>query len=216
MIDIVLEQVRLTRNSEGNGLDHVTVDFKETSDFTRSNVGSTLREQAHTALRRGIHIFTEEINVRLLVNNFIITDVTISLTSKVKNRVLLVIERHDDTRVGINRLSAEGLLHAPGIPHGVFSLRHFSETDSEDSVLISHPKGTETFNSFVANCFGNNGLRTVVKNTQLLITATSGQLRAVSVPRHRGDQIRGTGGGEKFITFLNIPKLDSEISRRRS
>jgi len=213
-IKILLIKFALTRNDEADGLNAAALGLEETSNLTSRDVHGALGKHAHTTLRRAAAVLADEVEEWLLINDLIETDVTITLTSKVEDASIRIVERHDNTRLGIKSLVSKASGKIARIPDGELTLDGLGETSGDDSVLIGHPAATETLNTLVALNLTCALTLTRIEDTELLITASRGDKRTVLVPRARLDDISVTSNREELITLLDIPHLDGVIAGR--
>jgi len=134
---ILLEDVGLTRNSEGDGLNGGGHGLVESHDFVGAYVDSTLGHSGHTLLRNVGTILRQEVDNLVVINNFKVADGTISLSGQEQDGGSVVVEGHDDTGGLVNAFSLEGLLQVLGIPDGEGTLGGLGETNGEELVLVT-------------------------------------------------------------------------------
>jgi hypothetical protein len=156
-------------------------------------------------------VLADVIEEWLVVDNLVETDVTITLTSKVEDASIRIVERHDDTRLGIEGLVSESGGEVARIPDGELTLDGLGETSGEDLVLVSHPAAAETLDTLVALDLTGALLLAGIEDTELLITAGRGDEGTVLVPAAALDDIGVTADREELITLLDIPQLDGVI-----
>jgi len=211
-IKIVLIELALAGNDEADGLDAAGLGLEETSDLASRDVHCALREHAHTTLRRVAAVLADEVEERLVVDDLVETDVTITLTGEVEDAGIRIVEGHDDTRLGIEGLVSEGGGHVARIPDGELTLDGLGETSGDDLVLVGHPAAAETLDTLVALDLADALLLAGIEDTELLITAGRGDEGTVLVPAAALDDIGVATDGEELVTLLDIPQLDGVIA----
>jgi hypothetical protein len=213
-IKIVLIELALARNDEADGLDLVALGLEDTSDLASRDVHGALREHAHTTLRGAAAVLADVVEERLVVDDLVETDVAITLTGKEEDASIRIVERHDDTRLGIEGLVSERGGEVARIPDGELTLDGLGETSGDDLVLVGHPAAAETLDTLVALDLTGALLLARIEDTELLITAGRSDEGTVLVPGAALDDIGVTTNREEFVTLLDIPQLDGEIIGR--
>jgi hypothetical protein len=115
-VEIVLEDVGLTGNLEGDGLNSVGGELEKSGDFTNGNINSELGDHSHTTLRGGGLELAEEVDVGILVDDFVVTDVTVSLSSEEEDTGVVVVEGHEDTSGSVDVGGAQRLGEVARLP----------------------------------------------------------------------------------------------------
>jgi len=211
-IKILLIELALARHDEADGLNAVGLGLEETSNLASRDVHSALREHAHTTLRGVAAVLADEVEERLVVDNLVETDVAITLTSKVEDAGVRIVEGHDDTGLGIESLVSKGSSEVARIPDAELTLDGLGETSGDDLVLIGQPAAAETLDTLVALDLTSALLLARIEDTKLLITAGRGDEGTVLVPRAALDDIGVTTDREELVTLLDIPDLDEGIA----
>jgi len=155
-IEIILEDIGFTGNSEGDGLDGALCDFKESGDFATGGIDSEFGEEGHTTLRVVGFVFRQVEDIRIFFGDFKVSDVTISLTSEVEDVGIIVVEGHQDTRTSIDVLSVESGAEGSGIPDGVLTFAGFGESEGEEFFLAAEIDDSASFNTSMAFDFRSN------------------------------------------------------------
>jgi len=181
-VEIVLEDVGLTGDLEGDGLNSVGGELKESGNLTNRDINGELGEHSHTTLRSGGLEFAEVVDVGILVDDFVVTDVTVTLSGEVEDASVVIVEGHEDTRGSIDVGGAQRLGEVAGLPERVLSLRGLGESHGENLVARSKEGNTHSLNSLVSLSFSDNASRTWVNASDLLVLAGSGEERTVVVP----------------------------------
>jgi len=211
-IKIVLIELALARHDEADGLDAVVLGLEETGNLASRHVHCALREHAHTTLGGVAAVLADVVEERLVVDDLIETDVTITLTGKEEDAGIGIVEGHDDTRLGIEDLVSEASGEVARIPDGELTLDGASETSGDDLVLVGHPAAAETLDTLVALDLTHRLLLAGIEDTELLITAGRGNEGTVLVPGAALDDISVATAGEELVTLLDIPQLDGVIA----
>jgi hypothetical protein len=147
----------------------------------------------------------------LVIDNLVETDVTITLTSKVEDASIRIVERHDDTRLSIEGLVSKRSGEIARIPDRELTLDGLGETGGDDLVLVREPDATKTLDTLVALDLTCALTLAGIEDTELLITASRGDEGTVLVPGAALNDIGVTTDREEFVTLLNIPDLDLVI-----
>jgi len=211
-IKIVLIKLALAGHDEADGLDAVGLGLEETGNLASRHVHCALREHAHTTLRGAAAVLADEVEERLVIDDLVETDVTITLTGEEEDGGIGIVEGHDDTGLGIESLVSEGGGEVARIPDGELTLDGASETGGDDLVLVAHPAAAETLDTLVALDLTSTLLLAGIEDTELLITAGRGNEGTVLVPGAALDDISVATAREELITLLDIPQLDGEIA----
>ena len=214
--EIVLEDIRLTGNAEGDGLDLSSSGLVETHDFVVGDIDGGLGESAHTLLGSVGGVLRKEVDDLVVVDNLVETNVTVSLTSSEEDRGRVVPEGHDDTSSVIDGLLDEGLRHLRGVPDGETTLRLLVETSREDESLAAEPGGASSLDSLMGLNLSGGGTRARIDDTELLILAESRDQRTIPVPLDGLDDSGVTINGVLLSTLLDIPDLNLEVNSRSS
>jgi hypothetical protein len=148
----------------------------------------------------------------LVIDDLVETDVTITLTGKVEDASIRIVERHDNTRLSIKSLVSESGGEITRIPDRELTLDGLGETGGDDLVLVAHPAATKTLDTLVALDLTSTLLLTRIEDTEFLITASRGNEGTVLVPRAALNDIGVTTNREELITLLDIPQLDGVIA----
>jgi len=210
--DIVLELLRLTRHLEGDGLDVVTSDLQGAGNLARTNIQSSLGLEAHTQLRDGGLVVSDVVDVRLLIDNLEVTDVTVTLTSQEQQVGVVIVEGHQDTRGGIEVRLGNGDFQVAGIVQGISTIRGLGETNSEELVLLSQPAAAGSLDSGVSVGLSDDSVGTGINDAVLLVLTSGSKAASVAVPLNRLDDIGMSVDSQVGLSGLNIPNLDGEIS----
>jgi hypothetical protein len=213
-VEIILEDVGLTGNLERDGLNSGGSKLEKSGDFTNGNINTELGEHSHTTLWGGGLVLTEEVDVGILIDDFVVTDVTISLSGEVEDAGVVIVEWHEDTGSGIDVGGAQRLGEVARLPDRVLSFGGLGESHTEKLVAGSKVANTHTLNSLMGFNFSNNGVGTWVNRSDLLVLASGGDERTVVVPSNGLDDISVTGNVVSDVSLFDIPNLDGEIVGR--
>jgi hypothetical protein len=208
--EIVLEDVRLTGNGEGDRLDGSLHSLVEAHDLVGGNVDATLREGSHTLLGLGGGVLGQEVDQLVVIDNLVVTDVTVTLTSKEKNVGTRVVERHDDTGRVVDALVSQGGRHVLGVPDGEATLRGLGEANGEQ--LVTKPGAATTLNTLVGVDVSDDSAVTGVQDAELLVLGEGSELRTIGVPLYGLDEVGVALNGVELGTLLNIPNLDFVVT----
>jgi hypothetical protein len=148
-IQVVLEDVRLTWDAEGDGLHFVDVQLEGASNLALVDVQRAFRQERDTLLRSGRLVLRQVVEVWRLIHDFIVTDVTVSLARK-EQKVRVVVEvGHDSSRRGVDVLVGEGFAEAAWVEDVELALARFGEPHCEH--LLLQPANTRSLHALVAN-----------------------------------------------------------------
>jgi hypothetical protein len=86
------------------------------------DIDSTTRQEGDTALRVGGLVFTKVLELIVLV--FVVSNVSVALSSKVKAVGAVIPERHADTGNGVQHGEAANGLCPAGLPETDLTLAH--------------------------------------------------------------------------------------------
>ena len=211
-VEIVLVEVALAGDDEGDGLDLVGLGLVESDDLAAADVDSALGEHAHTTLGGGALELVDVVEERLVVDHLVVSDVAITLTGEEEEGGVGVVEGHQHARAVVDDLVGDGLLEGAGIPDGELTVDRAGEASGDDLVLVGEPAAAETLDTLVAEDLTGDGLGAGVDDTELLVTAGRGDEAAVTVPGAGLDDIRVARGGEEVLALLDIPDLHSVVA----
>jgi len=181
-IEIILEDIRFSWDSEDDGLDGVLGDFEESGDFARGGVEAEFGEKSHTTLRVVGFVFRQVEDVRIFIGDFKVSDVTISLSSKVEDVGVIVVEGHQNTRSSIDVFGVEGSGEGSRVPDGVLAFAGFGESEREELFFATEVVDSASFNTSMSFDFGGDSSSSGIDQTELLVFAGSGKLRTIVVP----------------------------------
>jgi hypothetical protein len=167
---------------EGDGFNAGGTELEELGNLAGGNINTTLGDLAHTTLRSSRLELREEVQEGILIDKFIVTNVTVSLTGEVEHVGVVIEEWHDDTRSGIDVHGGERLGEVTSLPEGVLSLRSLGETSGEKLVLGSEPKNAHTLDTSMSLNFGNNLVGAWVNASDLSVLRGGGDEGTVVVP----------------------------------
>jgi hypothetical protein len=213
--EIILEDVRLAGNGERDGLNDGSLGLVQTHDFVGGNVNTALGESGHTSLGLGGGVGRQEVDGLVVINDLVVTDGTVTLTSQEQNVGGRVEEGHDDTGGSVDTLISDGILHVTGIPDCEATLSSLGETNREELAVIQ-PASTSTLDTLVGLALLSDRGRTGIKNTDLLILTEGGHERSIGVPINGLDDVGVTIDVELLVTGLDIPKLNLVVQGRGS
>jgi len=168
-VKIVLEDVGFAWDGERDGLDGGLVDFEETSDFTRGGVEAGLGEHGHTTLRVVGFVFRQVEDIRIFVDGFEISDVTVSLTGEEKDVGVIIVKGHEDTRTSVDILSVEGGGKGSGVPDGELAFAGFGEAEGEELFLATEIKDSASLDTGMSLNFAGDSASSGVDQTDLLV-----------------------------------------------
>jgi len=177
-----LELVSLARNSEFDWNNHVSSEFESAGNFAFLDIASSFGDEGNTLLRSiGLEL-AQSVIERCFIDHFIVTNVTVTLASQEQNTRVFVIERHEHTSRVINVGSLKGFAEGAGIPDGELAFTGLSETNREQSLLVSEPDDAGTLGTSVSFSFNNRAAGAGIYKAKLLVLAGSGTKRAIIVP----------------------------------
>jgi len=213
-VKIVLEDVGLSGHLEGDGFDGGCTELEELLDLARGNINTELGDGSHTTLRGGGLEFGKEVQERILIDNFVVTDVTVSLTGKVEDRGVVIVEWHDDTGGGIDVHGSNRLGEVTSLPDRILSFGGLGETSCEKLIFVSEPKDTHALDTSMSLNLSNNGVGAWVDASDLLVLSGGGDEGTVVVPGEGLDDVAVARNVDLGVSLLNIPNLDGEVGGR--
>ena len=209
--EIVLEEVGLTGDLEGDGLDGGGGSLQQNLDLALTDVDSQLGEDTHTDLGGGGFVLGEEVEVGSLIDQLVVTDVTVTLTGEVEHGGVVVVERHQLTRSGIDLLVAQVSRHVTGIPDAELTLGELGHTDSHECALGAQPQATGTLGTLVGGDGLGDGARARIDDASLLVLAGSGHQGTIVVPGDGTNVVSVSSNVGDDLARVNIPNLDGVI-----
>jgi len=210
-VDVILEDIRLSGDLEGDGLQELHSELVESDDLACGDIDSSLGHHSQTSLRsRGLELRQR---VQLIISQLEISNVSVSLSSHEDDVEVGIKEGHQDSRGRIDVGSIHGLGHVSRVPEAILSLRLLGESNGQELVL--QPDNSRGLDSHVSLGFGSDGLVSGVDDSDLSILGTGGQKASVCVPFRRRDEIGMlTIDRQDILSLLDIPDLHREVTSR--
>jgi hypothetical protein len=213
-INVALEHLGTPGNNERDRLDIAVVDGLETTeDLVLVEVDTALRKESNTTLGVRRLVFRQVLELVVLV--FVVTDVAVTLSSKVQALGAFVPEGHADPRYAVEegKVSTNGLCGVARVPETELAITHARETGRSNTVVLAEPYGTATLGSVMTLDFNCRLLLSHIPHAQLLVSAGGHKLRSIGAPRKRLYDILVLEGQFR-LTCFNIPQLHRVVSRR--
>ena len=209
--EIVLEEVGLTGDLEGDGLNSRGGGLQHDLDLALTDVARQLGENTHTDLGGGRFVLSEEVEVGGLIDHLVVTDVSVTLSSEVEDLGVVVVERHQLTRGGINLLVAQVLGEVTGVPNAELALGELGHTNGHEGTLVTQPQAAGSLGTFVGGDSLGDGAGTRIDDTGLLVLAGGGHHGPIVVPGNGTNVVGVTSDIRDDGAGVDIPDLDGEI-----
>ena len=210
--EIVLEEVRLTGDLEGDGLNGGGSGLQHNLNLALTDVASQLGENTHTDLGGGGFVLGEVVEVGGLIDHLEVTDVTVTLTGEVEHAGVVVVERHQLTGSGVNPLVAQVSREVTGIPDAELTLRELGHTNSHECALGAQPQAAGTLGTLMGGQGLGDGARARIDDASLLVLAGSSHDGTIVVPGDGTDVVGVASNVGDDLARVDIPDLDGVVS----
>ena len=212
-VDIVLEEVGFTRDGEVDGLDTAVVSLEQADDLTVGKVEGVLGHHGETEGGGLALEFADVVDLFRVIDDLVVTDVTVSLTTEENEGGVVIVEGDDLTGGGINVHGLEGLGGVARIPDAELTLGHLGEADGEELLLLTEEDDAGTLVTIVGLSLEGLSTRARIEDADGLVLARGGVGATIVVPGEALDEIAVTTDGEVGLTSGDIPDLDLKVCR---
>jgi len=216
--DVILEDIisTLTGHLEGDGFHSCGGQLQQPSNLALASLATKLGKSAHTTRWNAGCVLTQVVELGTIISQFVVTNVTVTLARKEQHASVVIVEGHQLTRCCVNVFVGKRGAEVSGIPDGILTIRGLGETNAQDLASVTKEDGTRTLDTVVGSNFPDDGVRTRIKNTNLLVLAGSHNLATIVVPGYSLDDVTVTINSVSGLALLDIPQFDGVVSGRGS
>ena len=181
-----------TWNNHGDGLAESArgVQLEEAEDLADGRVAPALGHETEAALRGSRQILRQVMDPRIVVDHFVVADVSVAFAGHVDHARVGVVVRDEDAGGRVDHFGAQRIAEIGLAPDGVLPVRLARESRRKQPARVAQVGHFAGFAADVAESFLLHPARAGIDDAQLLVLARGGQETAVAVERHGINHVR--------------------------